>query len=407
MLFYLAALQAIPTDVYEAAALDGTRTLADVLEDHVPAARPAHFFVLVVFGIGALKLFDQAFIVSGGRAARTTRHDAVLYIYSEAFGTTIRRRSRCRRRLLRDHLRPDRRTAPNGRSAGDRVTAPTVAAEPLHPAQSERPTSCAEQSLYVLMSGIALLFFVPFIWTVATSFKTIPDSVNFTLIPHPWTTTAWSTIWTSTTSSCISGTAFSSPSSSSRANIFLGGLGGYAFARLRFPGRELLFVLVLGTLMVPDQLRLIPVFVMLTNWHLIGNFAGYILINLVTATNLFFMRQYFLTIPKDFEEAAKLDGAGYFKTFWRVMLPLALPAIAALTILQFQGTWNDFFWPLVLFGRQHRATTPSSSASHSLRSTYSTCGRDHGRQHDRDPAGPDRLPRLPALLHRRASSRRG
>jgi multiple sugar transport system permease protein len=63
------------------------------------------------------------------------------------------------------------------------------------------------------------------------------------------------------------------------------------------------------------------------------------------------MRQYFLTIPKDFEEAAKLDGAGFFKTFWRVMLPLALPAMAALAILQFQGTWNDFFWPLIIFGQ--------------------------------------------------------
>ena len=134
-------------------------------------------------------------------------------------------------------------------------------------------------------------------------------------------------------------------------NLFLAALGGYAFARLRFPGREILFLLVLGTLMIPDQLRLIPVFVMLTNWHLIGNFSGYILISLVSAVNLFFMRQYFLTIPKDFEEAAKLDGAGFFKTFWRVMLPLAAPAIAALAILQFQGTWNDFFWPLILFGQ--------------------------------------------------------
>ena len=107
--------------------------------------------------------------------------------------------------------------------------------------------------------------------------------------------------------------------------------------------------------MVPDQLRLIPVFVMLTNWHLINSFSGYILISMVTATNLFFMRQYFLTIPKDYEEAAKLDGAGYFKTFWRIMLPLAAPAIAALTILQFQGTWNDFFWPLILFGQGNHA----------------------------------------------------
>ena len=127
--------------------------------------------------------------------------------------------------------------------------------------------------------------------------------------------------------------------------------------------------------MVPDQLRLIPVFVMLTNWHLIGNFSGYILINLVTATNLFFMRQYFLTIPKDFEEAAKLDGAGYFKTFWRVMLPLALPAISTLVILQFQGTWNDFFWPLILFGQGSPSHYTVQLGLAELRFTYSTCGR--------------------------------
>jgi ABC-type glycerol-3-phosphate transport system permease component len=124
--------------------------------------------------------------------------------------------------------------------------------------------------------------------------------------------------------------------------------------------------------MVPDQLRLIPVFVMLTNWHLIGNFSGYIFINLVTATNLFFMRQYFLTIPKDFEEAAKLDGAGYFKTFWRVMLPLALPAISALVILQFQGTWNDFFWPLILFGQGTPSHYTVQLGLAELRFTYST-----------------------------------
>ena len=135
------------------------------------------------------------------------------------------------------------------------------------------------------------------------------------------------------------------------SNLFLSALGGYAFARLRFPGRELLFLLVLGTLMVPDQLRLIPIFLMIVHWGLFGSFWGYILINLASAVNLFFMRQYFLTIPRDFEEAAKLDGAGYFKTFWRIMLPLALPAMAALAILQFQGTWNDFFWPLILFGQ--------------------------------------------------------
>ena len=205
--------------------------------------------------------------------------------------------------------------------------------------------------IYVLLTIFALLFFVPFVWSVLTSFKTLPDSVNVTFIPHPWSTQGWHEIWSQFDfKRYILNSVFLAVVITS-CNMFLAGLGGYAFARLKFPGRELLFLLVLGTLMVPDQLRFIPVFVMLTNWGLIASFKGYILISLVTATNLFFMRQYFLTIPKDFEEAAKLDGAGYFKTFWKIMLPLALPAIAALTILQFQGTWNDFFWPLILFGQ--------------------------------------------------------
>ena len=207
--------------------------------------------------------------------------------------------------------------------------------------------------LYTIMIAVAAIFFVPFLWTVVTSFKTLPDTVNFNLIPHPWTTYAWHDLWTNPSyhfPTWIKNSLFLAAVVVT-CNLFLSALGGYAFARLRFPGRELLFLLVLGTLMVPDQLRLLPIFVMMVHWGLYGSFSSYILINLVSAVNLFFMRQYFLTIPRDFEEAAKLDGAGYFKTFWRVMLPLALPATAALAILQFQGTWNDFFWPLIIFGQ--------------------------------------------------------
>lgn len=229
-----------------------------------------------------------------------------------------------------------------------------TAAEPFVPPRA-RSDVARKAFFYAVIVLVAVLFFVPFIYTLTTSFKTLPDAANVTFIPHPWTTSAWHTIWTQYDFKTYIKNSVFLAVVVTLCNIFLAGLGGYAFARLKFPGRELLFLLVLGTIMVPDQLRLIPVFVMLTNWHLIGNFSGYILINLVTATNLFFMRQYFLTIPKDFEEAAKLDGAGYFKTFWRVMLPLALPAISALVILQFQGTWNDFFWPLILFGQGNPA----------------------------------------------------
>ncbi len=140
--------------------------------------------------------------------------------------------------------------------------------------------------------------------------------------------------------------------------LFLATLGGYAFARLRFPLREVLFLLVLGTLMIPDQLRLVPVFLMMvdfpvTGWNLTQTHQGYIFFGttFALATNLFLMRQYFLTIPKDYEEAAKLDGAGFFKTYLRVMLPLAAPAVAAVAILTFQGAWNEFFWALILLGQ--------------------------------------------------------
>jgi ABC-type glycerol-3-phosphate transport system permease component len=227
---------------------------------------------------------------------------------------------------------------------------PTTAAEPYIPRRAFSQIA-SRTTLYVLMLAAAALFFLPFVWTIATSFKTIPDSVNVSLIPHPFTTSAWHAVWTQYDFPTYIKNTFFLAGVIVTCNLFLSALGGYAFARLRFPGRELLFWCVLGTLMVPDQLRLLPIFVMIVHWGLFDSFWGYIMINLVSAVNLFFMRQYFLTIPKDFEEAAKLDGAGYFKTFWRVMLPLALPAMAALAILQFQGTWNDFFWPLILFGQ--------------------------------------------------------
>jgi multiple sugar transport system permease protein len=218
--------------------------------------------------------------------------------------------------------------------------------------------------VYFLLIFVALLFLIPFAWTVSTSLKTLPETVGFDLIPnHPSLKAYDSALTTFNFKRYFANSVFIA-TVVTLSNLFLASLGGYAFARLRFPGRELLFMLVLATLMIPNELRFVPVFQMLSNFPVIhenflGTYHGYFLIRLVTATNLFLMRQYFLTIPKDYEEAAKLDGAGYFKTYWKVMLPLAGPALAAVTILEFQGTWNDFFWPLVIFlGNQDLYTMP-------------------------------------------------
>jgi len=253
------------------------------------------------------------------------------------------------------HLAPIQRLA-----RGEDPAAGTPAGEIPGRGRGYRLTKVA---VYALLIALALVYFVPFFWSVSTSLKTIPESVQgFDLIPNHPTLHAYRAVLGQFNFARFALNSAILATSITVLNLFLCSLGGYAFARLRFPGREVLFMVVLATLMIPDQLRFVPVFQILsdfphTSWNLdfpnvhynlIGTYQGYILIQLVLATNLFLMRQYFLTIPKDFEEAAKLDGAGYFKTYWRVMLPLAGPALAAVTILTFQGMWNEFFWALVI-----------------------------------------------------------
>jgi multiple sugar transport system permease protein len=216
---------------------------------------------------------------------------------------------------------------------------------------------------YAVMIIYAILMFTPFAWSVITSFKTLPDSVRLTVIPDPPTLDAWAYVFSNLQPSIFrlflnSGTIALTITIS---NLILASLAGYAFARLRFPGREILFLVVLATLMIPDQLRLVPVYLIMNGLGLTRGFGQYIAIVLVMAiggANIFLMRQYFLSIPRDIEEAARIDGAGFFTTFWRVMLPLATPALSAVAILQFQGAWNAFFWPLILLRDQNYFTVP-------------------------------------------------
>jgi multiple sugar transport system permease protein len=216
---------------------------------------------------------------------------------------------------------------------------------------------------YAFLIGYALLMFIPFAWTVITSFKTLPDSVRLTIIPQPFTLDAWRYAFENLTPSVVVlfVNSFVIAIAVTLTNLVLGSLGGYAFARLRFPGREALFLLVLATLMIPDQLRLVPIYVAFNTLGMtrgVLQYASVILIMAISASSIFLLRQYFLTIPRDLEEAARIDGAGFFTTFTRVMLPLATPALAAVTILQFQGTWNSFFWPVVFLQDQNHWTLP-------------------------------------------------
>jgi multiple sugar transport system permease protein len=216
---------------------------------------------------------------------------------------------------------------------------------------------------YLILITYSLLMFVPFAWSVITSFKTQPDSVRLTVIPQPITLAGWETAFNDLQPGLVRLFINSSVIAVvvTATNLILASMAGYAFARLRFPGREVLFLLVLATLMIPDQLRMVPVFQMMFSVGLTKGLLQYVAVFIVLAIGaapIFLLRQYFLSIPREIEEAAKIDGAGYFMTFARVILPLAAPAVAAVAILTFQGTWNGLFWPLVLLQQGDHWTIP-------------------------------------------------
>ena len=244
----------------------------------------------------------------------------------------------------------------------DELTAPQAPARVRAAGDSGR--SVRRTIAYALLIGYAILMLIPFVWQVITSFKTQPDALRLTVIPQPFTLEGWRTGFLTLDPSIpqlflnsviIAGLV-------TLTNLILASTAGYAFARLRFPLREVLFIAVLGTLIIPDQLRFVPVYLIERQLGLITraptNYIGVVLIIAVEAQQLFLMRQYFLSLPRDLEEAAKIDGAGHVTTFLRVMLPLAGPALAAVSILAFQGAWNGFFWPLLILQSQDHWTLP-------------------------------------------------
>jgi multiple sugar transport system permease protein len=139
-------------------------------------------------------------------------------------------------------------------------------------------------------------------------------------------------------------------------NLVLCSLAGYAFARFRFFGRDILFVILLATLMIPFQVVMIPIFLIMRELGLVDSLGALILPNLVTPFGIFLMRQFFRTLPIELEEAARLDGCSRLRTLTRIVLPLSGPALATLAVITFLWNWNDFLWPLVVIQSEHNMT---------------------------------------------------
>ncbi|MBC2900313.1 carbohydrate ABC transporter permease [Streptomyces cupreus] len=203
---------------------------------------------------------------------------------------------------------------------------------------------------YATVAALGLLYIVPFVIQLVTAFKTDPDAAAHPLglIPTTPTTAAYQRLFGLSQDGdgvpflrWLGNSAFVAVLVTA-GRVLFDSMAGYALARLRFPGRTLLFGFVLAVMAVPMVALLIPRFLVLNTFGLFDTYTGMILPLMVDAAGIFIMKQFFESIPREVEEAARVDGAGVFRTFWSIVLPMARPALLTLTILSFQGSWNEF-----------------------------------------------------------------
>ena len=254
--------------------------------------------------------------------------------------------------------------------------------------------------LYALLSFFGISMVVPFLWTVSTSLKEpaaifahppewIPNPFRWINFVDAWRAVPFARGYINTLFVAITVTV---------GQVFTSALAAYAFARLSFPGRDKLFLGYLGTMMIPGAVTMIPTFILFRKlpealntlfhtefWstplylgpHLLGNPIGidsyFALIapGLFSAYGTFMLRQFFMGIPRDLEDAARIDGCNLFGTFWQVILPLSKPALATLAIFTFMGSWRNFMWPLIVTHSMELKVIPVMIAS--FQGLHTTC----------------------------------
>lgn len=213
---------------------------------------------------------------------------------------------------------------------------------------------------YCLLIGWAVLSLMPLYWMISISFMNVVTLLRMPprLVPWPLILTNYTRLLTRSmlprwemNSALVAGT-------NTLISLFVSSFYGYIFAKKRFPGQQILFWVLISTMMVPFQVVTIPVFLMFRRFGIINTYWALIVPGLFSAYGVFLMRQVMKPLPSELIDAARIDGCREFDIYWRVMLPLAKPGLAVLGIFTFVGNWNDFYWPLVVLNKPQMYTLP-------------------------------------------------
>jgi ABC-type glycerol-3-phosphate transport system permease component len=215
---------------------------------------------------------------------------------------------------------------------------------------NRRSFSSNELWLQIFLIGIGLLIAMPIFIAILASFKLPADITNYppTMFPEEWTVENYVTAWTSTPFGRFFLNSVIQTGIIVGANILFSILAAYAFSFLHFPGRDILFYVVVGSLMIPFQLTFIPNFVLITDLGWANTYQGLTFPFLASAFGVFMLRQFFLSIPKDLHDSAQIDGAGNWRFLWQILVPISKGSISAFGIFSFLGAWSQYLWPLII-----------------------------------------------------------
>lgn len=231
-------------------------------------------------------------------------------------------------------------------------------------------------SAYIVLIVGAISMIMPLLWMVTTSLKTLdaifvqPKNWIQMFVPTTFIWQNYAEAWTKVPfghfylNSIIVGFAVTI------GQVFTSALAAYAFSRLNFPGRDKLFFAYLATMMIPGSVTMIPVYVLMRLFGWVDTYKALIIPAMFSAYGTFLLRQFFMTLPKDLEDAAKIDGCGFFRIFMTIILPLSKPALATLTVFTFMGNWGSFMWPLLVTNTMTMRTLPIGLES--FKTQYST-----------------------------------
>jgi multiple sugar transport system permease protein len=241
-----------------------------------------------------------------------------------------------------------------------------IKAEAIHKTSARTRISANSEKifLYIVLAFLSLIVVFPFIYMVMTSIKPEVDVVTFPprLFPRSVTLENYINIWSRVPFGIFFRNSVLFAGGVTIISLFFDSLCAYGLARLKLPGKDIIFFGILATMMVPVQVTMIPLFITIFEFGWINTLAGLIIPRATNAFGIFLLRQFFISLPKELEDAARIDGCSDFRIYWQIILPLSKPAIATLAVFHFMYNWNDFLWPLIMTTSVDKRTLPAGLA---------------------------------------------